>query len=275
MPLEAPNAPDLVTKHRIRLRGGISESWDSSGPKATVVYRCAWEDRYDLARELMGGYPADAAGFAAYQPPHRYPPSPNMWCTSISSIEGLGAKKKGAGSKWLPYKLAEVTAVYGTPTFDVEFPSAAGQIDPGNPILYCRQRVRSSSAFVVLPEGKIVFDSGAVVSTEVGRPEAQSEFTLEFPRVPFNPYLFCKPYLNRTNSVPMFGLDVGCVFFDSIDTDTGASSEGLDNSVVLTFLGREVDWNKLVNDAGDYELVKFQGTSKRPFSQANLLEMFA
>jgi hypothetical protein len=275
-PIDSGPPVELTTAHKIRFKGGISESVGSGGPKATVVYRCRWEDRYDLVLELVGGYGSGASGFSAYTPPHAYPPSTNLRCLEISSIEGLGAKKLGTGSKWDPYTLAEITAVYSVPTYDIESSSASGQIDPDNPILYCKQSINASSAFVVLPKRKLKFStSGKIVDSEASRPTAQAEITLEFPRVPFNPYTICKPYLGKTNSAAMLGHDAGQLLFDAIRTDLSSTSTGIDHSVVLTFLGRDADWNALVNDAGSYELVEFDGSGVRPFTQADLMAMFS
>lgn len=278
MPLSPPAFPDVNTPCKIDWRrGGISESWSSQGgPKATVVYQCLWADRYDLATELMGGYPVGSTGFTDYIPPHRYPPSPNLICQEISSIEGLGALKRGFGSRWLPYKYAIVTAVYSTPTYDVSVASAAGQIDPSSPILYCKQRIRASSAFVVLPRGKIRFAvSGKTVDSDVARPAAQSEITLEFPRIAFNPYLLVRPYIGKTNTVAMWGHDPDCLLLDSIDTETGASTDGtLDCSATLTYLGRDTSWNTLINEDGDPEAIEFVGSGAPVFTAVNHLALF-
>ena len=281
MPLSAPTTPDPTTAHTIRLRDGISESVSPNGPKATVIYRCAWTDRYDLARELVGGYGPDATGFSGFTPPHKYPPSPNMFCREVSSIRGLGCKKRGTGSKWLPYKIAELTAVYETLTYDVSTPTAAGQIDPTQPILFCRQRIRSSSQFVILPKRKLKYSiSGTIVETEVGRPAVQKEVTLEFPRVPFNPSTVIQPYQGLISDRPMFGCPAGAVLLDSHDTDDSASSDGsLDHAVTLTYLCMDHDWNKLLNDVGDWELIEYDidpapAEPKRPFEYVNHFDLF-
>jgi hypothetical protein len=277
-PLEPPTSPDPATPHLIRLKDGITESDGPNGPKATVVYHCRWEDRYSLRNDLLGGYPSGATGFVLHTLPHRYPPSPNMFCTEVA-IGGLGARKTG-GSKWLPYVLAEVAATYEIPRYDLDTPTEAGQIDPANPILFCRQRIRGSSGFVVLPEQKLKFSSsGKIVDSEVGRPVAQSEITLEFPRVNFNPYQSVRPYLGRTNATTMFGHPPGHIYFDSIDTDDSATSGGIDHAVTLTFLGRDSDWNTLINENGSYELVHYDISPAppepvRPFQRIDLFEMF-
>jgi len=262
----------------------ITESWPEGGvPQAEVTYDCAWANRFSLINELMGYYPSGATGFSDYVPPLRYPPSPNMYCMGISSIEGRGLIKSvstsaRAAMRWAPYNTARITALFKVPTLNIDSSTDAGQIDPGNPILFCRQRIRSSAAFVVLPEGKIKFStSGEVVSSDVSRPSAQSEITLEFPRLPFNPYRICRPYRGMINDRTMFDHAPGTLLFDSIDTDESATSGGPDIGCTLTFLGRESDWNSLVNGKGEDELIEFADAPSppvRPFKRANLSAMF-
>jgi hypothetical protein len=269
MPLTAPTSPDPATPHAI-LWESIEESWGDDGPAATVQYRCAWEDRYDLAVDLRGGYRTSASGLFAWNPPHRYPPSPNMYCLRLTSIRpDKAVRRDGGASKWLPYKYAIVTAEYGIPPFDYDVPTAAGQIDASNPILQCKQDIQASTAFIVLGKRKLKFSaSGKAVDTEATKLAAQSEFTLEFPRVNFNPYPVIRPYLGKISSTAMFHHDAEEILLDSaqIRIQPGDLS-GPDVSVVLTYLGRDESWNKLVNDEGEYEYVEYMNSSPvvRPF----------
>lgn len=285
MPLTPPTAPDPPVWHKIVHEGGILESWDDDGPAATVLYRCQWDERYDFASALMGGYPPGADGFSSYMPPHQYPPSPNMWCKKITGIRGEGALKAGKGSKWLSYTYALVTAQYGLSQFDYSSSSGggggatpAGQIDIANPILYCRQRIRTSSAFEVLGKRKLKFStSGKLVDAEATRPAVQTEITLEFPRVPFNPYLLVRPYVGKISTVEMWGHPTGGVLLDGCETDLSGTFAGMDVGVVLTYLCRDTSWNTLVNDEGDHELVQYVDSSpaKRPIDEINHFSLFS
>lgn len=269
--------PDPSTWHKIE-KDSIKESWTrSGGVRAEVTYRCLYAERFALMQELIGGYSVKANSFSAFTVPHSYPPLPHLYAVDISDVKGEGLLK-GGGSKWSPYKYALVTTVYESPNYAVNMSSAdsSNQIDPASPVLYCRQTIRGSAAFVTLPDGKLKYSaSGKTVDAPAARPQAQAEIGLEFPRVRFNPYLFLRPYLGKTNLFAMFGHPPGQVFFDSVDTDDSASTDGLDHSVKLAFLGRDADWNALVNEAGDYELVEFKSGGRRPFTQVDLYQMFA
>src|SRR5574343_212275 len=277
MPVTEPSTEHWIDWNH----GGISEAWNPE-PEAAVVYRCAWDDRYELAQELLGYYPEGSSTFGSYTLPAEYPPSPNLRCVGIQSITPDKAVNWTDPAKWSPYKWALITAVFRVPPWgDLSSATPAGQIDPppgtpatgGTPILFWRQRVRASAAFKVLPKGKLKFSTSlTIVETEVSKPAAQAEITLEFPKTPFNPYQLCRPYLGKINDAAIFGHAAGCVLFDSIDTDVSSTSDGSDCNVVLSFLARDASWNTLVNDEGEDELVEFDGaaTTTRPFTEAHL-----
>jgi hypothetical protein len=259
------------------------ENWPTDkGLQATVTYRCDWGDRFALMQDLRGGYRAGARTFGQFTIPHQYPPLPYLYCTEITEVKGEGLLKDlpGATTKWAPFKKAVVTARYAPPEYNLTGSDQSQSIDPQNdpPTIFCRMRVKASAAFRTLPKGKLKFKtSGKSVGESVGKPEAQSEISLEFPHVPFNPYVILKPFLGMINSVAMFGHGQGEILFAAIDTDTGTFANGgtADQSCSLAFLGREVSWRKIINDDGEYEDVVFAGSGKAIFQATNLWAMFA
>jgi hypothetical protein len=272
--------PDPTTPHWIVFRDGLRETWSrDSGPTASVTYQCAYEDRFALARELMGYYTIGSGitKLTNFIEPHRYPPSPNLVCLEIASIEGVGAKKNGEGSKWDPYIQARLVANYAVPpiAYGITDISPANQIDMSQPIIGCRQTIRGSAAMRLLPPGKLKFStSGKVVEVDAGIPEGQSEIVLEFPRVPVLAHSLVKPYIGRVNTQAIFGHAAGQVLLDSVEWDHSASSDGTDCSARLTFLAKDSNWNALINDTGAYELVEYNSGGARPIPTANFWDLF-
>lgn len=53
------------------------ETIDEDGANAVVSYKCAWADRFTLAREMLGVVDVDQSGNTFYVLPHRYPHRPS------------------------------------------------------------------------------------------------------------------------------------------------------------------------------------------------------
>lgn len=53
------------------------ETIDGDGASAVVSYKCAWADRFTLAREMLGFVDVDDQGNTLYTLPHRYPHRPD------------------------------------------------------------------------------------------------------------------------------------------------------------------------------------------------------
>lgn len=260
----------LATPHRITIDGGIREAWTSDGGfTADVVYECEWDDRQAFMLDLAGRNrnPQPAPGkMGLFRTPHAYPPFPKIYALDVASVEPTRALAK-PGSRWSPYTTARLNVHYGTLRIDTGA-SLDHQIDQNNPILGCSQKVKGSAAFRTLPEGKLQFEGSlAEFKGSAGRPEAQSEITLEFPHVPFNPYPFLKGLLGTINSKPIFTHGIGEVLFDSVDTDDNDTNGTVEYKVGLNFLCRDgVDWNKLIDDTGAYGFVEYKSGSARIFT---------
>src|SRR3954452_3663320 len=77
---------------------GLDEAYPGpEGPTARVTFRCAWDDRFKLVADLIGGSVVvkPQGGLAAILRtfPFAYPPSPNLYCRSIESIKPFGKPK--------------------------------------------------------------------------------------------------------------------------------------------------------------------------------------
>lgn len=285
---------DPTTPHKVRFEDGFRESWSrQDGPKAEVTYDCAWEDRYALIRELIGGFSATATGFGSWVAPHAFPPSPNMVALAIAGIEGLGAAKPG--SKWSPYGVARLTVQYGVPTFALDDNDDRGRVSPDDPsIPGVDISIKGTSSFRTLPEGKLIYSgTPQIVTSEVGVPEPVEEISLTFSSIPVNPYPWIYPYIGTINHLPIFGHMRGEVLLESVEVSaSGNAFSTTDMTAKLNFLSRvsvaklyvstaqarvtrdALDWNKLADSTGVYKFIEYRQGGARVFQYSNFWEIF-
>ena len=140
----------------IYVADGITESFPAnSGATARVTFKCFWSDRYQLVRALRGYVNAFAASFA-YVIPYQYPPSPNLVCTGIGEIRGIGPSTDSTG--WLQYRFALVPAEFSVPSYQA-FNYYDGAGDPSGQ-LFTTTTFKVSSEVFVRPAGRITTPPG-------------------------------------------------------------------------------------------------------------------
>lgn len=276
-----PSITEPVTKHQIVLKDGITEVWSNQAMEATVMYRCDWDDRYALGRELLGGYRSDADEFSQFTAPMKCPVNSALYCVGIESVKPLGVKHtpNPSLSKWSPYPYAELTVKFATPDRDWESPTPAGQISYANPILGCKQRIRASSQFVILPQGQLKFETSAyTIDESIGMPLGTAELSFTFSRVPFNPATLLQPYLGKVNYENFLGHDKGELLFDSLDVSEAVYLEGLACEVTITIMARDTSWNSFLNHKGEFEDVIYDASTEtpkaKPFAYAKFVDLF-
>lgn len=287
--MAASNIPGISTEDVVvHAPGGkmqLGIDWDDDRPAtATVVYRCPWASAVPLAKELRGGFPSGgSSGLIAPAAPHAFPLIPELYCSGVSIRPKDDEARKGdiSGEDGFPFNYhvhALVTAKYRSPDWAFDAAQAAeypgSQIDPGNPIVGCRQRVRASTAFLTLEGAKIILQSSLkVVESTDGLPANQVEFVLEYPRLRVDPTLFLAQFKGKVNNATLFGLPAEHVLFDSFDVERVLSLGGIEVSASLTLLGQvDLSWNERLNDEGVAETAIFISSdpAKVPFASANL-----
>jgi hypothetical protein len=100
------------------LEGSPTIRISESGTVATRVFRVAWDDWIDFARELVGEYALDACDFE-FTPPLAFPNMPNLVVADIDvepfdpgNPEGSEVSTLGSGTNRYPVAGAKVTARY-------------------------------------------------------------------------------------------------------------------------------------------------------------------
>lgn len=288
MPVPGISTPGVVV-HAPGGRMALEIDWADDRPAtASVIYRCPWELLVDFMLELRGGFPPNPSGLAYPRMPHAFPLIPQLYCHSVSVRPKDDEVRKYTAEEiadpnfdvfaFHPHAL--VTARYKAPdwSFDAAQVDAANQIDPGTPILGCRQRVRASTSFLTFDKAKLRYQaSGKIVEATDGIPANQAEITLEYPRLAINPTEFLMPFKGKVNNAPLWFLGPEHVLFDNFDVDVQSSITGAECSATLTFLcSIDLSWNERLNDEGEPEAVKFVSSSppRKPFASTNLHAIF-
>jgi hypothetical protein len=171
------------------------------GPKVTALMQCAWPDRFDVYKGLLGSAAATASGGIARVLPFRYPDSPNLWCLDVGQVVPI--KPQWSGS-WFTAAGARFPAIFGVPRWSFD---AASTTDPsGQP--WTTTRVRVSAEVVTVPVGTFVWTAGK----QAGKPVPDSQLGILAPRneismtrhwMPFVPLRQVNALIGTVNSRPI------------------------------------------------------------------------
>lgn len=271
---------------RIFIADGITESWPAdSGATADVTFKCAWSDRYTLARALKG-YINPAAYAFVIVVPYQYPPSPNLFCTSIGEIRGIGPFTDSSG--WLQYKWALLPAHFTLPTYQA-FPSVDSASDDPSGLLYTTTKFKVSSEVFTPPGGAYFYVGGAdagkpVEESHVGfvRPRCEIEMVRhKFPFVPLDACMSIEGGIVNDDTVTFADhtFPRGTLLFTGMDSDPQPGSiEGiLLWDLTFTFLGNAtIEWNAFMDRAGKFNLIntKPDGSGDFPFNYISFNNLF-
>lgn len=255
----------------------ISETPGGSGqpPQVDVTYRCKWSERFAVYRELLGGF-ASTNLLGIPTPGHAYPPSPNLSCLSVGAVQPYAIDKtllednraNPDACRWDWPKWCLLPVSYGLPDYATSFEGAnpANQIDPADPILFCRQRAEINNSFIVVDNATMEIlqprplptdpflrqtPKRKLIQTTDGIPANTVTFTLEFPRIPVNPWLILQPFVGKTNFFPMWNLPPGHLLFAGVSVGSEVGFFGSELSATLTYIGNvDLPWNETIDDDG-------------------------
>lgn len=109
-------ASQITVPFEIMWDSGITEANPTDGAQAKMKFRCLWSDHYQLVKDLMWGG-LQAGKSIVRIGPLPYPPSPNLWCKAIESVEPIGpptptGMTSGSGHQVVTGRYAIVTAVF-------------------------------------------------------------------------------------------------------------------------------------------------------------------
>jgi hypothetical protein len=175
------------------------EANPETGPTATVRFQCLWNDHYNLAQNLLGQWSGTPPNNLVNVAPANYPPSPNLICTSISSIEPLGKPwllatnflGQTLGLPWVTKKYVILTAHFTRPPYQ---PTTSGG--------YFSINFASSGEFLTLPDTVYQFADGTPTATPIGIPIVSAQITVTRYKMGFLPDQQMIALTNTLNNAP-------------------------------------------------------------------------
>jgi hypothetical protein len=262
----------------IQALGGLVEGYaKNQGAWAVVKFYCATSDRYTLTNELLGtatvsGSPSPGNIVREY--PFQYPPSPNLICTSVESIEqyGGGSPLISSGFPWIGRMYSIVTARF---EYAVFFPDNS---DPSG-VPYTTTTLNMSSESFTAPFSTYTFPSGAPTSTplSIQVPSIQIECARWF--VPYLPDQAMFACVGKVNQFPFtIGSQTfppGYVLF------TGGPAEILPNpngevvyKCTYNFNARAYSWNAALSpDPTEGWAIPIDGNGDPLYSSADFSQL--
>lgn len=235
----------LPVPFSIMFDGGIVESNPETGPQATVKFKCLFSDRYALANGLLGLWSGTAPSGVAYTGPYEYPPSPNLFCTSISSIVGLGKPTviasnflgQAVGLPWISRKRAIVTANFTRPSYQ---PATSGG--------YFSIQFAGAGEFLTLPDTTYLFADGTPTNTPIGRLIPEAQITVTRYKMPYLPDFAMSSLIGQLNDTPFQIGNVtyaaGSLLFMPGNSSTESDTLGnLSFTAEYRFMFRPINWN--------------------------------
>lgn len=198
-PVGTPSTITLSVPYSIMWDSGIWESNPAEGPKAVVKFKCLWDDHYTMVQELMGLWVGKPPSSIVYTLPFSYPPSPNLICTNVTSIEPFGRPwviasnylNQTIGLPWIARKRAIITAEFTVPPYRA--------LQEGG---FWSLSIDTGGEFLTLPDITYRFADGTPTGTPVGFFLPQVEITVTRYKMPFIPDQVMIPLTGSINGYP-------------------------------------------------------------------------
>lgn len=243
MPSQQQSNTGITVPFTILEDNGITEAWPNDGPVAKVKFKCLWTDHYQLIHDLK--FQNQTSGRSIFRTlPLAYPPSPNLFCTAIDSIEPMGQPLLLAflGNNWLVKKYAIVTASFTYLTWASDVSSQP----------FTQTSVGISGEIMTLPGSVFTFSSGQVVPQAVGVVIPQMEVNFKRFFMPYIPVAEMINIVGKINSdtvtLGTAVLTPGTLLFLGGPSDASADTFGsITQTVEYKFMYRPVSWNSLYN----------------------------
>lgn len=264
-------------------RGDVfGESWPSSGPEASAEFRCAWTDRYALARALMGSS-TSVGGVILQVPPYAWPESPNIFCAALGTIRGevpriLQVPEGRAPAGWMAFTRAVIPARFSVPRYDIPGTSPDPPKDPSGRT-YTSTRFQLSGEVFTPPNGTFYYQDGGAAWVPVHdsllgiiRPRVEISMTRHW--LPWNFDLeVLMRLIGGVNSYPVQFTNRtfprGTLLFGGFSATEQVDSLGERSyDIECGMLGNyDVEWNELMGQDSEWHLVNSQddGLGDTPF----------
>jgi hypothetical protein len=259
----------LPVPFTIMIDEGIVEANPETGPEARVKFKCGWTDKYLLAQSLLGYQVSSPPANIVYTGPYSYPPSPQLLCTSIERIQGLGKPlpffwQNAAGLPWIAPRKAIVTAVFRRPSWQGFASSGFFSIT-----------FAGGGEFLTIPNTTYKFGDGTPTNTPIGVLLPQAEITVTRYRMGFLPDTYMIACTGFVNNAPFTigwnAYPAGTLLFMPGTSQVDADSLGnITYQVEYKFMYRPVPWNNFLHPNGTSGFVPvFDGNGNTVYASTN------
>lgn len=255
--------------------GAISGTYTPDGPQYRIVYKCFFEDHFQLASDLIGQ--SFYMGGEIVRIPPEYLPlgKGNLFCTAIDAIEPYGLPiqlefEDWAGPTWTSRVFTRVTALFEVPKYD-----PLGQNDPSG-IPYTTSRGQIAGEFITLPNSVYKF-ADTTPCENVGFPIAQQTITLTRHKMPYLPIAEIAALQSTVNQAAFSLGDqtypAANLLFLTMDYDPQQQPDGTWLwELTYNMVARPISWNFQMHPDGTFKNVT-NSAGNPPFTNGDFTQL--
>ncbi len=247
------------------------------GPSADKSFLCAWNDRYTVAKAILGLNTAVRVGsFITIRVPMQYPEIPYMYAHQIA-IKGVGPPFGRSPQFAYPYAVVMVNFKCSAWSFQgIDDPGGQNQIDPTHPYIYAEQHIQSSAEMLTVP-GKYAFFAGTDHTSLIpyGYRIALVDLVITLHRIPYLPTSQALNYAGMINDATFLGVDAYKLMFNGMESVQTRLTDGtMTTDATFKFQARSIRWDYGYDgQAGAFaQVVKTSGGSD-PFIESTDLSI--
>lgn len=249
---------------------------------ATATFEVDWDDRNQFVNEALG-LPTGSTGWPLPQIPWDCPFQPDSGLLAASfRIQPHTVRQSVAADDNTVsghFEKAWITLGFERPRYDYAVATEQNQIDPANPILFCEQSIDYRSKTIVLKQFELEFvgaPTGVVPTEPFYAFTDEADYVLRFPFVPYIPWNYIEPYMEKVNDRVIFGRDIGTVKLSSASTHQETYSDGTNRtSLELRLSYRSIGWNVQRASNGNIYDVQIKGAGVPIYHSANLAAIWS
>lgn len=206
-------------------------------------YLCDWDDRFTVAKGLLGlSSTTGVGGTITLTAPSRHPELLNCFCTSVE-FEGKG--KPFQGSTQLAFPKCIVWGIYSSVNFTWGAPSPYMNIDPTTQFVYAEQEIDVAVEVLTIP-GRSLRYYGTIrpVRQDFGLRIGIVDLKITLHRVPYLPGQAILQKAGEINDATYLGVGPGKLLFNGAHNRLQVLSDGAyTQDITYSFTARTQPWD--------------------------------
>lgn len=271
--LQIAGIPVTIAFEDLGDRAVVEMAPDQAGLQATVIFKCAWAQRLNVIKGLLGYVTPNGASIVRV-PPVFYPDLPKLYCKSVGEVKAIKPRVRSTGDGWFDAAYALITANFGAPVWQLD--DAADLSGK----LWTTTRTRTSAEVFIPPVGAYYFETTGkpVPEANVGIMRPKIEISMTRHWLPYMPLAEAAAAIGHVNSGTLtlgnFTFAAETLLFAGMSTQPAADTIGnVIQEVEYCLLGNMdgISWNKFFSPAGTWDYINTAagGGGSRPFPTSN------